>query len=355
MERAPFNIQDRKIKVAIVGCGRVSQFHVEALTHQSEHFELVALCDANQAAMKKLAEGTNATLYADLTSLLQDSDADVVTLCTPSGHHARQAQQVARAGKHVITEKPMATRYEDAVQMVKTADDEGVRLFVVKQNRYNAPIQALKKALAENKFGKVYFASANVFWMRAQSYYDQAPWRGTWEFDGGALMNQASHYVDLMQWLFGPVSQVQAFSATQARKIEAEDTIAINFAYRSGMLSSLNVTTLTYKDNLEGSLTIIGEKGTVKIEGIALNEINRWEFETMTDDDAEMIKAASYATESVYGFGHRNYYGNVAEVFRGQNTPMTDGRAGLKSLELIIAAYKAARDRVTVPIPLITN
>lgn len=355
MTRAPYMIQDRKIKVAIVGCGRVSQSHIDALNHQHKDFELVAICDANEAAASKVAQATGAHLFSDINDLLRESDADVVTLCTPSGHHARQAQLVAAAGKHVITEKPMATRYQDALSMVKACDDAQVRLFVVKQNRYNAPIQALKKTIEENRFGKIYFVSGNVFWMRPQAYYDQSAWRGTWEFDGGALMNQASHYVDLMQWLFGPVSQVQAFSATQARRIEAEDTIAINLAYRSGMLGSLNVTTLTYKDNLEGSLTIIGEKGTVRIDGIALNEIGHWEFEDTRPEDKEIVTHASYQTQSVYGFGHRDYYGNVAEVFRGTATPMTDGRAGLKSLELIIAAYQAARDRKTVPIPLITN
>src|SRR5690606_31003439 len=199
--------------------------------------------------------------------LLRSTDADVVTLCTPSGLHPDQAIQVATAGRHVMTEKPMATRWTDGLRMVKACDEADVYLFVVKQNRRNATLQLLKRAMEKKRFGRIHMVTINVFWSRPQSYYESAKWRGTWEFDGGALMNQASHYVDLVDWLIGPVESVQAYVATLARNIQVEDTATVGIRWRSGALGSVNVTMLTYPRNLEGSITIIGEKGTVRVGG----------------------------------------------------------------------------------------
>jgi UDP-N-acetyl-2-amino-2-deoxyglucuronate dehydrogenase len=190
-----------------------------------------------------------------------------------------------------------------------------------------------------------------VFWSRPQEYYDSAAWRGTWEFDGGAFMNQASHYVDLLDWLIGPIESIQAYTATLARNIEVEDTGVIGVKWRSGALGSMNVTMLTYPKNLEGSITIIGETGTVRVGGVAVNEIQHWEFAQPHEDDAR-IAQASYATTSVYGFGHPLYYDNVINVMRGKAQPETDGREGLKSLEVLIAAYLSARDGRRVALPL---
>jgi UDP-N-acetyl-2-amino-2-deoxyglucuronate dehydrogenase len=222
---------------------------------------------------------------------------------------------------------------------------------VVKQNRRNATIQLLKKAIDKSRFGKIYMVHINVFWTRPQAYYDHAKWRGTWEFDGGALMNQASHYVDLLDWLIGPVESVQAMTGTLARNIEVEDTAVMNVRWRSGALGSMSVTMLTYPKNLEGSITIIGEKGTVRLGGVAVNEIQHWEF-AEPDEDDKKIHDASYETTSVYGFGHPLYYENVIKTLRGEAEAETDGREGLRSLELLIAAYLSARDGRTVPLPL---
>ena len=191
----------------------------------------------------------------------------------------------------------------------------------------------------------------NVFWTRPQDYYDQASWRGTWELDGGALMNQASHYVDLIDWLMGPVEKVQAMTSTMARNIEVEDTGVLNIKWRSGTLGSINVTMLTYPKNLEGSITILGEKGTVKIGGVAVNNIEHWQFQDERDYDRDISKV-NYKTESVYGYGHPSYFKNVVKVFRGESEPETDGREGLKSLEILIAAYLSARNNTTVSLPL---
>lgn len=344
-------ITDRKIRFALVGCGRISGRHLEAIAEHSASAELVALCDTDPSAMRPAAEATGADCFHTLDALLEESDADAVVLATPSGMHAAQAIRVAGAGKHVITEKPMATRWQEAQKMVQACDEAGVRLFVVKQNRRNPTLQLLKRAVEQRRFGRIYMVSLNVFWTRPQEYYDSARWRGTWEFDGGAIMNQASHYVDLLDWLVGPVQSVHAFTATLARDIQVEDTGVVNVRWRSGALGSLNVTMLTYPKNLEGSITVIGEHGTVRIGGVAVNRIDHWEFATPHEDD-ERVRSASYETPSVYGFGHPTYYQNVIAALRGEAEADTDGREGLRSMELLIGIYLSARDGRMVSLPL---
>lgn len=351
MRNYPAPITDRKIRFAIVGCGRIAKNHIAALQQHSDRAEIVAVCDVDPRALNAAVEQTGGTPYSSLRELLAESNADVVVLTTPSGLHPEQAIEIAAAGRHVMTEKPMATRWQEGVNMVKACDDANVRLFVVKQNRRNATLQLLKRAVEEQRFGRIYMVNINVFWTRPQEYYDSASWRGTWEFDGGAFMNQASHYVDLLDWLIGPIESLQAYTATLARHIEVEDTGVISVKWRSGALGSMNVTMLTYPKNLEGSITIIGEKGTVRVGGVAVNEIQQWQFAEPHPDD-EKVQSASYETTSVYGFGHPLYYDNVIKVMRGEAEPETDGREGLKSLEVLIAAYLSARDGKRVALPL---
>lgn len=344
-------ITGRKIKIAIVGCGRISKNHFGSIEQHSSELELVAVCDVDPDALGEHVDKYKVPGYRDMAEMLEKEQIDLVSLCTPSGLHPDQAVLAAKHGVHVMTEKPMATRWHDGVRMVKACDEAGVRLFVVKQNRRNTTLQLLKRAVTEKRFGKIHMVHLNVFWTRPQSYYDQGNgWRGTWEFDGGAFMNQASHYVDLLDWLIGPVEKVQAMMST-TRDIEAEDTGVLNVKWRNGALGSMSVTMLTYPKNLEGSITILGEKGTVRIGGVAVNDIQLWQFEEARDYDQE-IQGANYQTTSVYGFGHPLYYKNVIDVLRGDAEPETDGREGLKSLELLIAAYLAARDGKTVALPL---
>lgn len=344
-------ITDRKIRFALVGCGRIATNHFDSIRSHADRAELVGVCDVDPTALKKAVEYTGAKGYASLAEMLSDTSADVVILTTPSGLHPDQAIEVAKSGRHVVTEKPMATRWHDGQRMVKACDEAGVRLFVVKQNRRNATLQLLKKAVDERRFGRIYMVNINVFWTRPQDYYDAGAWRGRWEFDGGAFMNQASHYVDLLEWIVGPIESLQAYTGTLARDIEAEDTGVISLKWRSGAMGSMNVTMLTYPKNLEGSITILGEKGTVRVGGVAVNEIQHWEFADARPEDEE-TKQANYSTTSVYGFGHPLYYDNVIKVMRGEAEPETDGRAGLKSLETIIAAYLSARDGKRVALPL---
>jgi UDP-N-acetyl-2-amino-2-deoxyglucuronate dehydrogenase len=343
-------ITDRKIRLAVVGCGRISKNHFAAIEKHADRIELAAVCDTDQATLAAHAKQYRVPGYLALAELLEREKVDLVALCTPSGMHPDQAVLAAGSGVHVMTEKPMATRWHDGLRMVKACDEAGVRLFVVKQNRRNATLQLLKRALDERRFGKIHMVQLNVFWTRPQSYYDSAKWRGTWEFDGGAFMNQASHYVDLLDWLIGPVDKVQAMMST-SRDIEVEDTGVLNIRWRSGALGAMSVTMLTYPNNLEGSITILGEKGTARVGGVAVNDIQLWQFDQPRDYD-ETVKNASYATTSVYGFGHPLYYQNVIDVLRGEAEPETDGREGLRSLELLIAAYLAARDGKTISLPL---
>lgn len=345
------SILNRKIRIAIVGCGRISKNHFGSLEKHAENFDLAAVCDINQEIVKSHSEQYKVPGYTKLEVMLQAETPDILAICTPSGLHADHAVIAAKYGVHVIIEKPMATRWQDGLRMVKACDAAAVHLFVVKQNRHNATLQLLKRAIEEKRFGKIYMVHINVFWTRPQEYFDSSKWRGTWELDGGAFMNQASHYVDLIDWLIGPVADVQAMTGTLARDIEVEDTGVINIRWRSGALGSMSVTMLTYPKNLEGSITILGEKGTVRIGGVAVNDIQHWEFSEERDYDHK-VREANYETTSVYGFGHPLYYKNVVDVMRGDAEPETDGREGLKSLELLIAVYLAARDGKTVSLPL---
>ncbi len=344
-------ITDRKIRLALVGCGRVAANHFGAIEQHVDSVELLDVCDVNDVALEKAVARTKATGHTSLTDMLKNTIADIVILTTPSGLHSEQAIQVAQSGLHVMTEKPMATRWRDGVSMVKACDDANVRLFVVKQNRRNATIQMLKRAVEQRRFGKIYSVAMNVFWTRPQEYYDSAKWRGTWEFDGGAFMNQASHYIDLLDWLIGPVESVMAYTATLARNIEVEDSGVAAVRWRSGAMGTVNVTMLTYPKNMEGSITILGEKGSVRIGGVAVNEIQTWQFaDTRPEDDD--ISNTSYQTTSVYGFGHPLYYSNVIKTLRGEAVPETDGREGLKTLELLIAMYLSSRDGKRIALPL---
>jgi UDP-N-acetyl-2-amino-2-deoxyglucuronate dehydrogenase len=344
-------IRDRKLRFALVGCGRIAQNHVDAIGRHAEQAELVAVADTDPAALAAAVGRTGARGFASLTDLLAGSQADCVALATPSGLHPQQVIEVARAGIDVMTEKPMATRWSDGLGMVRECDAAGVRLFVVKQNRRNRTLQLLKQAVAKGRFGRIYSVAVNVFWTRPQSYYDSAAWRGTWEFDGGAFMNQASHYVDLLDWLVGPVESVMAYTGTLARHIEVEDTGVAALKWRNGAMGTVNVTMLTWPKNLEGSITILGERGSARVGGVAVNQIQHWQFADSDPMDMELDEA-SYQTSSVYGFGHPLYYEGVIRALREGGEPEIDGREGLKSLELLIAMYLSARDGKRVNLPL---
>ena len=344
------NNSKKNFRVALVGCGRISRNHTDAIA-RIDGLDLVAVCDHDPERARAAGEAAGVPSFSDYAKMLDESGCDIVAIATPSGFHPAQGVLAARAGKHVVTEKPMAISLKGADELVKACDAAGVNLFVVKQNRLNAPVQMLKRAVDKGRFGRLYLGNCTVRWSRPQDYYDQAPWRGTWEFDGGAFMNQASHYVDLIQWVMGPVESVIAKTATLARRIETEDTGVAVMRFRSGALGVIEVTMLTYPRNMEGSFTLLGEKGSVKIGGTAVNKVEHWEFADEDPDD-EVARTLDSNPPNVYGYGHEGYYRNVLAVLRGDAQPDTDGRAGRKSLELILGIYESARTGRDVPLPL---
>lgn len=361
-------ITDRKIRIALVGCGRISINHIRAISIHHDKAELVAICDTQPSRLEQAQANIHEAAteyggvancfsifrtYNDLLEAVRSESllVDLVVLATPSGLHPSQAIAAAEAGLHVCTEKPMATRWADGLAMVRACDTAGVRLYVIKQNRFNSTLQLVKRQIEAGRFGRLAMVAVNVFWQRPQSYYDQDAWRGTWEFDGGALMNQASHYIDLLDWLVGPVQSVSASVATLGRDIEVEDTAALQLRWRNGALGTMAVTMLTYPNNMEGSITILGSSGSVRIGGPAVNQIEHWQFESKSHDD-DLVDKASYQTTSVYGFGHPPYYENMLNSMQGLDMAHCDGREGLRSLELLIASYRSAKDGVTVNMPL---
>ncbi len=357
-----------KIKIAIVGCGRISKNHINSILIHNKSAELVAICDTNNENIHtalniiKDKKNNDSSLlcnpkifinYEDLLENIRSNQVyvDLIVLATPSGLHASQVVSGSELGVHMCSEKPMATKWQDGKIMVEACKKAKVHLFVVKQNRLNTTLQLLKKQIENNKFGKIALVTINVFWQRPQSYYDQDAWRGTWELDGGCLMNQASHYVDLLEWLIGPIDCIDANIATIGREIEVEDTATLNIKWKDGSLGTMAVTMLAYPQNIEGSITILGENGTAKIGGKAVNEIEIWKFK---DDELSQseINEASYQTSSVYGFGHPAYYKNMIETLRGEASPLCSGVDGLKSLELLIGSYRSAQTGKKVKFPL---
>lgn len=356
------------VEVAIVGLGRISRLHVNAAISQWKDCRVKAVCDVDEERVRDvkahieqqysaLLDQPNAVdgfcRFEELIDAIRQKRIQVqlIVLATPSGLHAAQTIAASRCGVSVCTEKPMATSWKDALMMTDSCKAEKVNLFVVKQNRFNTTLQLLKRQIDKGRFGKIYLCNINVLWHRPQEYYDQAAWRGTKSQDGGALMNQASHYVDLINWLGGPVETVNAEIGTLGRDIEVEDTAVLRVRWKSGGIGTLNTTMLTFPSNLEGSITIIGEKGTVKVGGKAVNRIEEWKF-LDSDSDDRLVDQASYEPSSVYGDGHIAYYKNMIGVMRDGEKPICDGEEGLKCLELLMASYKSAELGCTIQLPL---
>lgn len=333
----------KKLNFALVGCGRISKKHFEALKNNSNKSNLVAVCDIIEKRAKNASEENNCDYYTSLLEMLKRNDIDAVSISTPSGYHPEHGRMIASSGRHVLVEKPIGVGLEDVKSLIKTCKKESVQLHVIHQNRFNNTISYLKKAIDENRFGKIYNVQSNVFWTRFQEYYDSDDWKGTWKLDGGAFMNQAIHYVDLLVHLIGDVSSVMAYAKTQARKIEAYDSGVVALDFKNGAMGSMNVSMLTYPKNLEGSFTIIGEKGTVKIGGVALNKIEVWDFKDKNKDD-EKVFEQSYDTKSVYGFGHTKYYNIVIDCIVNNKQPFIDGNEGIKALKLVSAIHQSSKE-----------
>jgi UDP-N-acetyl-2-amino-2-deoxyglucuronate dehydrogenase len=331
------------LRFALVGCGRIAQRHATLLgERQVAGAALAGVCDIVSERAQALAARYSVPSYTDMHEMMQDTRPDVVCVLTESGHHARDVIGLAQYGAHLLVEKPMALTLDDADAMIAACDSARIKLFVVKQNRFNLPVVKLREALDAGRFGRFVMGTVRVRWCRTQDYYDQDPWRGTWALDGGVLANQASHHIDLLEWSLGPVESVFAMTRTALVHIEAEDTAAVLLRFRNGALGIVEATTATRPTDLEGSISILGERGTVEIGGFAVNCMRTWRFSTPEPDDDVVLERYSVNPPDVYGFGHLAYYGHVVDCIRNDRKQLVDGLEGRKSLELISAIYESA-------------
>ena len=330
------------IRFGLLGCGRIARRHSDLLG--GGHIEgawLTAVCDPARTRADAVASKFGVPASYDIEDFLARKDIDVVSVLTPSGLHPAHVIACAKAGKHVVVEKPMALRLQDADDMIRACDQAGVKLFVIKQNRFNVPVVKAREALEAGRFGKLVLGTVRVRWCRDQAYYDQDAWRGTWAYDGGVLSNQASHHIDMLEWFFGDVVSVHARAVSALARIETEDTAVATLKFRNGALGIIEATTATRPADLEGSLSILGEKGTVEIAGFAVNQIRHWRFVDELPSDKEVIEKFSVNPPNVYGFGHQAYYQHVVECLVDQRAALVDGLEGRKSLELISALYES--------------
>lgn len=330
------------LNFALVGCGRIAKRHSELLGHgKIAGARLTAVCDIVQEKARRIGEQFSVPWFADMHEMMDKIPSDVVVVLTESGNHPKHVGQLAKYGKHIIVEKPMALTLDDADAMIQTCDAAGVKLFVVKQNRFNVPVLKLREALEKGRFGKLVMGTVRVRWCRDQKYYDQDAWRGTWALDGGVLTNQASHHVDLLEWMMGDVESVFAKSATALVNIEAEDTAVAVLKFRNGALGIIEATTAVRPKDLEGSISILGETGTVEIGGFAVNRMKVWNFTNPQHDDGEVLEKYSVNPPNVYGFGHQAYYEHVIDCIQENKRHLIDGLAGRRSIELINAIYES--------------
>jgi len=323
------------LNFALVGCGRISKRHSELLGHnQIKNAQLVAVCDNIFEKASNIGKQFNIPAYDNMDDMMLSEKIDVVAVLTPSGNHAKHVINLAKYGKHIMVEKPMALRLEDADSMIEACDHNNCRLFVIKQNRFNVPVLKLYDAYKNGRFGKLVLGTVRVRWARHQSYYDQDSWRGTWLMDGGVLTNQASHHVDMLEWIMGDVESVFARATTALVDIEAEDTAVVTLKFKNGALGIIEATTATRPSDLEGSISILGEKGNVVIGGFAVNEMQSWNFEEKQDGDNEVLEKFSVNPPNVYGFGHKAYYDHVVDCVSHSGHNLVDGLQGRKSIEL---------------------
>ena len=330
------------IRFGLLGCGRIAKRHSDLLGgNHIPGASMVAVCDPIRARADAIAAKFGVPAHYDIDDFLARKDIDAVAVLTPSGMHPEHVIASAKAGKHVVVEKPMALRLQDADAMIRACDEAGVKLFIVKQNRFNVPVVKAREALDAGRFGRLILGTVRVRWCRDQAYYDQDAWRGTWAQDGGVLTNQASHHVDMLEWFFGDVVSVHARATTALAKIETEDTAVATLKFRNGALGIIEATTAARPTDLEGSLSILGEKGTVEIAGFAVNQIRHWRFVDELPSDKDVVEKFSVNPPNVYGFGHQAYYQHVIECLTNQRAALVDGLEGRKSLELISALYES--------------
>ena len=343
------------LKYALIGCGRISPNHIVAAIEN--RLEIVALCDIVSSQMDNIAtrfKFTNVNQYIDYKEMLAQEEIDLIAICTESGNHADIALECIDAGIHLIIEKPIALSLEEADQIIKRAKKQKVTVSACHQNRFNKSVQKMREAIEEGRFGKLLHGSAHVRWNRGENYYKQAPWRGTWEHDGGALMNQCIHNIDILRWMMGEdVVEVMGMTDNLTHDfIEAEDLGLALVKFANGSYGLIEGTTNIYPDNLEETLYIFGNKGTVKLGGKSINLIEEWRFADQLDKPAYIKEAYSENPPSIYGYGHTPLYADVIAAIKEDREPYITAEDGRKALELILAIYKSASSGQSVKLPL---
>ena len=345
------------MKYALIGCGRIATNHVTAAVNNN--MEIVAVCDIvpekMEAILKKhgLVDDKSIKRYTDYKKMIEENELELVSIATESGKHASIALDVIDAGINVIIEKPMAMNIADAEEIIKRAAEKNVKVSACHQNRFNVAIQEVRKAIEGERFGKLSHASINVRWNRNKGYYDQAPWRGTWEEDGGCLMNQCIHGIDLLRWMMGD-EVVEVYGATRQQfhdYLEAEDVGVAVVKFKNGAIGTIEGTTNVYPQNLEETLYLFGENGTVKVGGKSTNTIDVWDFRDETAED-QKNKGLEEETSNVYGNGHTSLFADVIEAIKEDRAPYVDGVAGRNALEMVLAIYKSQKEGASVRLPL---
>lgn len=330
------------INFALVGCGRISQRHSDLLGgRQILGARLSAVCDVNEERAKKLGEKFSVPHFVDMHEMMKKAPVDVVSILTPSGVHAQHVVELAPYKKAIVVEKPMALTLRDADRMIAACEASGAPLFVVKQNRFNVPVVKMREELEAQKLGRLLLGTIRVRWCRDQNYYDQDSWRGTWKLDGGVFTNQASHHVDLLHWTMGEVESVFAKADTFLVRTETEDTGVALIKFKSGALGVIEATTAVRPKDLEGSISVLGEKGTIEIGGFAVNEVRHWNISGEPGRGEEIKAKYSVNPPNVYGYGHKAYYEHVLGALKNPKASAIDGREGRKSLELIQGIYES--------------
>lgn len=341
-----------RIRTLLVGCGRIGSRHAKILASLPD-VEVVAMVDVDRARADKFAADHGGRPYTDLAEAIAAERPELADICTPSGSHPGLALVAAGGGvPNLVVEKPMALRLSDADAMIRACDEAGTRLYVVKQNRYNLPITKLREAVDQGRFGKLVLGAIRVRWCRRQDYYDQDAWRGTWLHDGGVFANQASHHVDMLSYMMGPVASLSAMTTTRLVSVEVEDTGVCILKFGSGALGVIEATTAARPVDLEGSISILGEHGTVEVGGFAMNEIKVWRFDDPRPEDDDVFERYKTNPPDVYGFGHHEYLKDVVEAIKTGAAPFVDGREGRVSLELINAIYESVETGQEIRLPL---
>jgi predicted dehydrogenase len=329
------------LRFGLVGCGRVAPRHGQSLLDLPTT-RLVATADLIEKRAQRFAAEFGGEVVADYRRLLDRLDIDVVDICTPSGLHAQMAIAAMQAGKHVLVEKPMALSLADADAMIATACATGKKLCVVLQNRYNPPMQDLKRAIDSGRLGQLLLGSVTVRWYRPQEYYEDG-WHGTWAMDGGALMNQSIHHIDALQWFLGEPASVTAYTATLAHRMEAEDAGVAIIRFRSGAMGVVEGSTITYPENLEGSVALFGKHGSAKVGGTALNRKVLWKIEGELEHERELLTREQVDPPSVYGYSHKAVIADLIAAIREGRQPSTHAVEARKSVALVLAMYESAR------------